>query len=117
MVREFQIEEVEPHPSAALLRVTGRLDAKNAQTLFRKCREALEGGRTRVILNLAEVTFVASSGVGTLLALTEEFKDAGGDIHLVTPSTAVKSVIDLLNLTQFLTIGSSEAEVLQAIGA
>lgn len=116
MVREFHIEEVEPHPKAMLLRVAGRLDAKNAQTLFRKCRDALQASRVRVVLNLADVSFVASSGVGTLLALTEEFKDVGGDLHIVAPSTAVKSVIDLLNLTQFLTIGESEAEVLQAIG-
>jgi anti-anti-sigma factor len=117
MVREFTIEEVDAGEKAMVLRVTGRLDAKNAQTLFRKCRDSLESKRVRVILNLSEVSFVASSGVGTLLALTEEFKDAGGDLHIVSPSAAVKSVIDLLNLTQFLTLGDSEAEVLQAIGA
>ena len=117
MAKEFTIDEIGGNPKAAVLRVTGRLDAKNAQVLFRKCRDFLEAKQVRVILNLADVSFVASSGVGTLLALTEEFKDAGGAIHLVSPSNAVKSVIDLLNLTQFLTIGDSEAEVLQAIGA
>jgi anti-sigma B factor antagonist len=115
--RKFTIEEVEPNPKVTIMRVTGRLDLKNAQVLLRKCRESLERNRLRLIINLSEVSFVASSGVGALLALTEEFKDAGGEIHLVSPSNAVKSVIGPLNLTQFLTIGESEAEVLQAIGA
>ena len=112
---KFIIEAVETNPKATVLRVTGRLDIQTSQALFHKCRESLESNRLRLIINLSQVSFVASSGVGTLLALTEEFKAAGGELHLVSPSPAVQSVIGPLNLAQFLTIGESESEVLQAI--
>jgi anti-anti-sigma factor len=116
MVKEFSITEA-PRQGAAILRVTGRLDARNAQTLLRTCRVHEEKGDRNLVINLAEVTFVASSGVGTLLALTEELADAGGSVHLVALSDPVKSVIELLNLTQFLNLGASEDEALEAIGA
>jgi anti-anti-sigma factor len=117
MSHEFRIVSGEETEMAAVARVTGRLDAKNAQELLRHAREARERGKKRLIINLAQVSFVASSGVGTLLALTEEFQDAGGAVHLVALSEAVRSVIELLNLTQFLNIGENEQEALQTLGA
>jgi len=53
---------------------------------------------------MSDVTFVASGGLGTLLALTEEFGEAGGCLYLAPVSDAVSSVVKLLNLDQFLAI-------------
>ena len=82
MAKEFSIMEAATDQGAVVLRVTGRLDARNAQALLRKCRETEEKGNKNVVINLSEVSFVASSGVGTLLALTEEFADADGSVTL-----------------------------------
>jgi anti-sigma B factor antagonist len=114
MANEFSIDRAS-REGISILRVSGRLDAKNAQQLMNACHEARAGGG-RVIVNLADVTFVASSGIGTLLALTEEFREAGGTIHLVSLSDAVTSVVELLNLRQFLNIGVSEQGALETIG-
>ena len=65
--------------------------------------------RKNLIVNLAEVDFVASSGVGSLLALTEEFEEEGLRICFVHLSDVVESVIKLLNLDSFLTILEDEA--------
>jgi len=116
MVKEFSITEAAAR-GAVVLRVTGRLDARNAQALLRACRTHQDMGHRNLVINLSEVTFVASSGVGTLLALTEELGDAGGSVHLVALSDPVNSVVELLNLTQFLNLGATEAEALEAIGA
>jgi anti-sigma B factor antagonist len=115
MANEFSIDRAS-RDGISILRVSGRLDAKNAQQLMSACHEARSGGSRRVIVNLADITFVASSGIGTLLALTEEFREAGGSIHLVSLSDAVTSVVELLNLSQFLNIGSSEQGALETIG-
>jgi len=117
MSHEFDVVVEEENDLATVFRVTGRLDAKNAQELLRKAKDARERGKKRLIINLAQVSFVASSGIGALLALTEEFQDLGGAVHLVALSEAVSSVVELLNLTQFLRIGENEREVLQALGA
>lgn len=117
MADSFELLEVSTPSGARVLRATGRLDAKNAQVLAQACHRLLGEGVKQVILNLEKVSFVASSGIGSLLALTEGFKDAGGSFHLVRLSQAVQSVVDLLNLGQFLAIEESEEDALQSIGA
>lgn len=114
MSSEFTISDAQTDSQVALMRIAGRLDAKSAHRLFSHCREKLQGGHRRLIINLSQVTFVASSGIGTLLALTEELKQVGGSLRLVELSEPVESVVRLLNLAQFLSIDASEDEALEA---
>ena len=116
MASELTIQDGDASGDARVLRVAGRLDARNAQMLVQKCQEHLDNGARHVVLNLGDVSFVASSGVGSLLALTEKFQENGGSLHLVHMSDAVSSVVDLLNLGQFLEIATTEEEAVAAIG-
>jgi anti-sigma B factor antagonist len=95
--------------------LTGRLDAEAANRLRAQCASLREQGYERLALDLAAVSFVASSGVGTLLALTEEFKEFKGSLRLAALSEAVISVVSLLNLTQFLVIDRSLEESCAAV--
>jgi anti-anti-sigma factor len=116
MADEFRIDRTD-RGKAAVIRVQGRLDAKNAEILRRACQLAVEEGRPNVVLNLSHVVFVASSGIGSLLALTETCRDAGGTLWLAPLSDAVASIVDLLNLRQFLSIEASEGTALAAVEA
>jgi len=115
MPSEFTLEEAAPPNGAAVLRLCGRLDAKNAQALVTRCNQLYERGTLRVVINLAGISFVASSGIGALLALTERFQEAGGGVRLVQVSDAVRSVVDLLNLGEFLRIDDTEEAGLAAV--
>lgn len=99
-----------------LFRVAGRLDARTTPQLQARCTEVRKPG-IQMVLNLAEVSFVSSSGVGTLLAIAEETRMVGGGLRISPPSAAVRSAIQLLNLDQFLTIDSSEQQALDALEA
>lgn len=116
MVHEFRIEEAAQPTGVVVLRVSGRLDARGAQAMVARCTALRERGVRRVLLNLAAVPFVASSGVGSLLALTDQFHEAGGCLRLVEISDAVRSVVDLLNLGEFLRIDGTEEAGLAAAG-
>jgi anti-anti-sigma factor len=117
MLEEARITQMPVEGGARVLRVSGRLDAKNAHALAQECHRALGEGASHVVVNLEQVSFVASSGIGSLLALTETFQDAGGSLRLAPISGAVRSVVDLLNLGRFLRIEASEEAALQSIGA
>ena len=117
MAKEFTREEIGQPGGAVLFRLSGRLDAKNAQALVARCNDLYERGTLRVVINLAGVSFVASSGIGSLLALTERFQESGGGVRLVEVSDAVRSVVDLLNLGEFLRIDTTEEAGLAAVGS
>ena len=117
MGETLDIQEIPGDERGRVLRLSGRLDAKSAQSLVQKCQEFRDQGVNNVVITMDKVTFVASSGIGSLLALTEMFKDGGGQLHLAQLSDAVSSVVNLLNLAQFLAIDETEEEALLAIGA
>ena len=63
-----------------------------------------------VILDMADVTFIASSGIGALIVASGEFDILGGSFQVASLSEPVKRAIRLLNLEQFLEIAASEDE-------
>ena len=99
-----------------ILRLRGRIEAFGAQQLRERCAELHETGCERLVIDLDGVTFVASSGLGTFLLLTEEFRSAGGRLVLAAPCTGVVQVLDLLNLDQFLDISPSIEGALAGAG-
>lgn len=115
MPDSFGIQE-ETRGRAVLLRVRGRLDARSAPHL-QEVASRVRARQHHLILDLSGVTFMASSGLGSLLSLAEEFRQSDCRVRLASPSTAVTSVIQLLNLQPFLAIDSSEEEALHALGA
>jgi anti-anti-sigma factor len=92
-----------------VLRVSGRLDARTSPQLIEQCVPVRDRGK-HLILNLKGVTFLSSSGIGSLLALTEEFRERGASLRLAEPSATVREAVELLNLQEFLALYDTEAD-------
>lgn len=90
-----------------VLRLRGRIEAPGAQQLREHCANLQESGCSHLVIDLDGVTFVSSSGLGTFLLLTEEFRSSGGKLVLAAPRSGVTQVLELLNLDQFLEISPS----------
>jgi stage II sporulation protein AA (anti-sigma F factor antagonist) len=112
----LEIQRGETVGKTVVLRVRGRLDARTAPQLLQRVTPFAGMGRN-LVLNLAEVTFMGSSGVGVLLAAAQAFQDRKGSVRLVAPSAAVVSVVKLLNLEPFLKIDATEDAALAALAA
>jgi anti-anti-sigma factor len=113
---EFQVESIASRKTVTVLRVRGRLDARSASALTADCAEVRRAGR-HLVLNLSEVSFIASSGIGALLALVEEFRQAHLRVRLAAVSPPVDSIVRLLNLEQFLHLETSEEDATAALEA
>ncbi len=110
----LEILRGETHGKTVLLRARGRLDAKTAPLLLGMATPYASMGQN-LVLNLSDVTFLGSSGVGVLLAVAQAFEDRSSSVRLVAPSTAFVSVVRLLNLEPFLKIDATEGAALAAI--
>ena len=113
---ELEITESACDGRTAVLRLRGRLDASTASALLEH-RAALQGDGQNLVLNLAEVSFLGSSGVGAMLVLVERFAERAGAVHFAAPSQAVRSVVDLLELGEHLPIHATEDEAVRALAA
>ena len=97
----LQIQEREKE-GIVILDVDGRLVVGEACSQIRERIQAVAAsGRNRVILNLKEVSYVDSTGLGTLVICYTTLKKAGGELKLLNLS---RRNIELLVLTKLTTV-------------
>jgi len=82
--------------------IGGRITLGEGSALLRKTvRELLLENRTKIVLNLADVNYIDSSGIGELVSAFTAVKNRGGDMKLLH---LTKKVHDLLQLTKLFTV-------------
>lgn len=79
------------------LRVAGEIDASSVRVLADHL-EPLPEGRGEVLLDLAEVTFVDSSGLRVLIDAHQRAERGGRRLVLVEPSPVVRRLLDISGL-------------------
>lgn len=81
---------------------SGKLTLGEGTNVFRtKIRELVQGGARRIVLNLADVTYLDSSGLGELISAHTHITTAEGEMKLLN---LAKRVHDLLKLTKLYTV-------------
>jgi len=80
----------------------GRIVFGEESMLLRdEVKKAVAEGNKRIVLNLGEVNYIDSGGLGTLVALHTTAHNAGGSIKL---ANLTRRVGDLLQVTKLLTV-------------
>jgi len=116
MSEAVRFEDLGTHGRTEVIRVKGRVDARTSPLLIERCAAARDAGHS-LVLNLREVSFLSSSGIGSLLALTEEFREKGGALGLAELSPIVREAIDLLNLEEFLAVFDRADDAIRDLAA
>jgi len=86
------------------------LDNHNAHIMAECLSEARKKGRKFAIIDMAELEFLSSAGVGSILGSIEDFRELGGDILLCHVSTTIMHIIKVLDLGDYLSIKQTQAE-------
>ena len=97
--------------------LSGTIDAWSEPEVRVALKAVLEKGRSRIVLDLAAVKRVDSSGLSTLLSVLKAARAAGGDVVLLSPSAAVASVLRLTRLDQILEAYDDEGAALARLTA
>ena len=93
---------------------SGRIVFGDESALLRDTVKEALAKNNRIVLNLGEVNYIDSGGLGTLVALRTSAQNAGGTIKL---TNLTKRVGDLLQVTKLLTVFdvyNSEAEAIES---
>lgn len=95
--------------SAAVVTVSGALDLASRGALIDRGNEALAlSGTKALVVNLAAVAFIDSSGVGALVQLAGHADDVGRDFVIRRPSDRVVRILDVTGLLHEWTIDSAD---------
>lgn len=93
----------------------GRITLGEGSNLLRDLvREKLAHGRRNILLNMATVNYVDSTGLGELVSAYRLIKSEGGKLKLLSLN---KKVTDLLQITKLYTVFDTHSEEGQAIAS
>ncbi|MFF5498224.1 STAS domain-containing protein [Streptomyces aquilus] len=85
MVVTFNVTGDE-HGDWAVLQVSGELDLLTSPVLRQRVHDVVAEGRHRLVLDLSEVFFCDSSGVGVLIASRRLIRSCQGRLRLILPA-------------------------------
>ncbi|SFE32291.1 anti-sigma F factor antagonist [Alteribacillus iranensis] len=99
------------------IRLEGELDHHAAGKLRQQVDNVLqEKGIKHIVLNLEELTFMDSSGIGVILGRYQQISKQGGEMVVCSISSPVKRIFELSGLFKILRLESREADALRKLG-
>ena len=91
----------------------GRLVFGDETKVLRKTvKDAIESGDANIVLNLSDLAYVDSGGIGTLVGLYTSARAAGGDLKLACPNSRVRHVLEITRLMTILSVFESEEQAI-----
>ncbi len=99
MSMKFKTRQVD---GVTVLDLSGRITlGEGSVTLRDATQDALAKGSKHILLNLADVNYIDSSGIGELVSAFTTIKNQGGELKLLH---LTKKVHDLLQITKLYTV-------------
>ena len=98
-----------------IMDLSGRITLGEGSVVLREqIRDLLAKGQKKILLNLADVTYIDSSGIGELVSAFTAVKNQGGELKLLK---LTKKVHDLLQITKLYTVFDVKDDESAAVAA
>jgi anti-sigma B factor antagonist len=95
--------------------MSGRITLGEGSVILRDTiRDLLSRGNKKILLNLGDVTYIDSSGIGELVSAFTSVRNQGGELKLLN---LTKKVHDLLQITKLYTVFDIKDDETAAVGA
>jgi anti-anti-sigma factor len=88
--------------NVTVIQPTGRLNMVAASTLRKQLQDIVEGGSSRIVVDLSTTDFIDSSGLGALISGLKIARQEGGDLRIAATPKQVGTVLELTNLNRVL---------------
>ncbi len=100
----------------AIIDMTGRLALADGDDLLRDTVNQLTGqGRTKIVLNLAGVPYMDSTGLGEVIRTYVTAVNRGGGLRLLRPTKRVQDLLTIARLGNVLQTFESEEDAVQSL--
>jgi anti-sigma B factor antagonist len=91
------------HGDIPVLTVTGDMmnDARSGK-IHTSIKDLIKNNHNKVVVDLGKVTWLASVGLGAILASYSSLKNAGGELKLARSTRKIRSVLIFTQLTKII---------------
>jgi anti-sigma B factor antagonist len=109
------IQNVRQSNAVTIVDIGGRFDAASAAAVRDRLHQLIEEGHSRLVLNLSQMEFIDSAGLGALVSCLRRAAADGGDLRLAEVPAFCRSIFELTRLTRVFSVGEDEAQAVAAI--
>ncbi len=114
MAVEFEISDRKVDDDTHVIAVTGEIDLFTAPEFKQRMSALIDAGRSRLVVDLSETTFIDSSSLGVLIGAHRRLKLRGGALLVVSDTEAITKTFKITGLDGVFTLTSSVDEALSA---
>jgi anti-sigma B factor antagonist len=82
--------------AVSVVYLKGYLDAHTAPEFEKALQDLIEQDKVCLVVNLSELNYISSAGLGVFMGFIEDVRSKGGDIKLAEMTEKVFRVFDLL---------------------
>ncbi len=104
----FQVRWQTPTGSIAHLSLDGDLDSLSVPVLRQAVRSLHDAGHFALSFDLAQLRFIDSSGLGSLVEAWRSGQESGSQVTATNPTTAVRRLMDMTGISKFLLSSADE---------
>jgi len=108
VVESRQCDEV------TLIYPRGFINAHTVRLFEGEIQKALADQRFKIVVNCAELAYIASAGLGAIMGSIEEIRENGGDLRLSELNETVRNIFEILGFNHLYRIFPSELEAVMS---
>lgn len=98
--------------NSLILRISGDLIGEdNGMQLIGAVNEAVSHQVRTCIIDISDLRYINSSGIGVLITILTKFRNKGGEVYLMNPSESVTKLLIITKLNSIFQIIKSEADI------
>jgi anti-sigma B factor antagonist len=113
---QFDLTEDTVDDRTHVITVSGEIHVSTAPTFSRRLNDAIGQGKTAVVLDLAGVTFIDSTGLSVLLNGLRRVTRRGGRMAIVCTNPTVLRLFEITRLDTTFEIVRTRQDALAAVG-
>ena len=108
---ELSIEISRTKPGVVTLSLIGPIDENSSSTLDKEICGALAEPVEILVLDMAGVDYITSSGIGTIVKAKTSLKRRGGNLVIINLQPQVEKVFEIIRLIPVLEVFASREEL------
>ena len=94
----LEVQTRQTDKGVTVLAPSGRLDVTGAPALKDAVSDAVKAGQPRLVIDMEGVSFVDSTGLGSVISALKLARSSKGDLRLAAPNQQVRVVLELTTL-------------------
>jgi anti-sigma B factor antagonist len=103
--------------SVVIVRVKGFMDLLQVEHFEHYLDEVIKNQTNKIVLDLSELEYISSAGLGAIIGRIRDVRTKGGDIKIGNCSSTVADILEILGFALVFSLAKTNEEAMRLFGA